>query len=463
MIRRLLGAALVWSGLLWSGAAVARPAPSDAVIAAEIRADTLRTWQAYRRDAWGHDELKPLSHAGHDWYAGSLHIAPVDGYSTLKLMGFDRETREIERYVVRDIRFDQDQFVKTYEVYQRILGGLLVMYAETGDPRILAKARDFGDRLLPAFGSPTGMPYYYVNLKTGAANGARVNVAEAASYVLEFGILSYYTRDPKYYQAGMKAERAVFSRRSPIGLVGQDIDVETGRWLTPQSHIGAYVDSYYEYMWKSWLLLGDPELKRMWDVSIGPIGRYLPDQRPDGLWYAQVDMADGHRLNRFGNVWDAYWPGLLALSGDLDRAARHADAWDGMWRRFGALPERFDYGTGEVLRANYTLNPEIMESNYYLWRYTRDPKYRERNLRYYRDLQRCCRVPGGYATLTDVRTGAKNDLMETFFIAETMKYLWLTFTPRSRFDPDDYVFTTEAHPFRRAAFDRSLAKQRLGY
>ena len=436
---------------------------ADIAIAAEIRADTLRTWEAYRRDAWGHDELRPLSHSGHDWYAGSLHIAPIDGYSTLKLMGFTAQTREIERYVVNDVRFDTDQFVKTYEVYQRILGGLLVMYADTHDPRILAKAQTFADRVLPAFASPTGMPYYYVNLKTGATKGTRVNVAEAASYVFEFGILSYYTHDPRYYQAGMKAERAVFSRRSAVGLVGQDIDVETGQWLTRQSHVGAYIDSYYEYMWKAWLLLGDPELKAMWDASLPPIRKYLADEQPGGLWFRQVDMVDGRPLNTMVNVWDAYFPGLLALSGDVTRAARHQDAWDAIWTRYGMIPERFDYASGAVVNGHYTLNPEMMESAYYLWHYTGDPKYRERNLKYYRDLQRCCRVDGGYATIADARTGEKQDIMETFFIAETMKYLWLTFVPKSVLNADDFVFSTEAHPFRRSDFNHAIAKVRLGY
>ena len=371
------------AGLLAAVPAAARAAaPDDAAVAADIRADTLRTWQAYKRCAWGHDELKPLSRSYHDWYGSPLQIAAIDGYSTLKLMGFKRETREIERYVIGQARFDRDQPVKTYEVYQRILGGLLCMYSYTHDPRILTKAEDFARRLLPAFASPTGIPYYYVNLKTGAATGNPVNVAEAASYVFEFGILSYYTHDPVFYRTGMRAERAIFARRSSIGLVGQSIDVETGKWLTDQSHVGAYIDSYYEYMYKASLLFGDPELRTMWAQSIAVINAHIAENYKGELWFAQVDRNSGVRLNRFVNVWDAYFPGLLALSGDLDRATRHQDAWDHAWDRFHMLPERFDYGTGEVVHAAYTLNPEMMESVYYLAHYTHDPRYKARNLKY---------------------------------------------------------------------------------
>ena len=458
----LAGAAgLVGAAGLAGGARAAEP--SAAAIAAEIRADTGRTWAAYTRCAWGHDELRPLTCGAHDWYGAPLGIAPVDGYSTLKLMGFDAEAARIHRFVLDDARFDRDADVKTYEMYQRILGGLLATYADTHDPRVLAKAEDFARRLLPAFASPTGIPYYYVNLKTGAVKGATVNVAEAASYVFEFGILSYYTKNPVFYQAGMKAERAIFSRRSAIGLVGESIDVETGKWLTPQSHVGAYIDSYYEYMFKASLLFGDPELNAMWRASIAAVQAHIADEHEGELWFAQVDKDTGARLNRTTNVWDAYFPGLLALSGDVARAARHQDAWDRVWRRWRMLPERFDYGTGAIEHGAYTLNPEMMESVYYLSHATHDPKWRARALGYYRDLERCCRTANGYATIKDVRTGEKTDLMETFFIAETLKYLWLTFTPERRFKADDYVFTTEAQPFRRADFDRAEARMRLGF
>jgi len=116
-----------------------------------------------------------------------------------------------------------------------------------------------------------------------------------------------------------------------------------------------------------------------------------------------------------------------------------------------------------VVHGAYTLNPEMMESTYYLAHYTHDPRYKARNLKYYRDLQRCCRTPDAYTTIKDARTGERSDLMETFFIAETMKYLWLTFVGDAGFDPDQYVFSTEAQPFRRADFDRAEARVRLSF
>ncbi len=83
-----------------------------------------------------------------------------------------------------------------------MLGGLLSAYQMTGDARLLRLAEDLGTRLLPAFDSPTGMPYMYVNLKTGRTRGARSNPAEIGTLVLEFGTLSKLTGKPVFLRQG---------------------------------------------------------------------------------------------------------------------------------------------------------------------------------------------------------------------------------------------------------------------
>ena len=70
---------------------------------------------------------------------------------------------------------------------------------------------------------------------------------------------------------------AVYSRRSELGLIGDVIDVETGEWVSTQSHICAGVDSYYEYLYKSYLMFGDPELGRIWDESSELIQKYMAE------------------------------------------------------------------------------------------------------------------------------------------------------------------------------------------
>ena len=218
-----------------------------------MKAETLRAWTAYCKYAWSHDELLPITRTYKDWYGESISIAPIDAYSTLKVMGLDDEANRIESFVVNGLTVQKNDFVKVFEVNIRVLGGLLCIYELSGNADVLRKARDMGDRLLPAFRSPTGLPYRFVNLETGATREKIVNVAEAGSYLFEFGILSYYTGDPKYYQTAKRASLEINSLRSKLGLLGRDLDVETGRWTMTQSMVGAYADSYFEYLYKSWL------------------------------------------------------------------------------------------------------------------------------------------------------------------------------------------------------------------
>ena len=101
-----------------------------------------------------------------------------------------------------------------------------------------------------------------------------------------------------------------------------------------------------------------------------------------------------------------------------------------------------------VVRPGYQLRPEIVESAYYLHHYTRDPRYLEQGRRFLDDLVRHCRTDAGYTILKSVVTKEKGDLMHSFFLAETLKYLYLLFAPDA-VDLDAVVFNTEAHPLRR--------------
>jgi len=422
---------------------------ADKRMAEKIKAEFVRSWDAYKTYAWGHDVLLPVSKSYMDWYGQSLHISPIDAYSTMKVMGLEKEAEEVQSYVVDSIDFDKDFYVKTFEVNIRILGGLLAMYEFSGDKKVLAKAEDFGKRLFPAFNSPTGIPYYWVNLKTGQAKGEVVNMAEGGSCLLEMGMLSRYTGNPLYYEKAKNASMAIFNRRSSIGLIGESINVETGAWTDSISHIGCCIDSYYEYLYKCWLLFKDKDIKNAWDQSIASIQKYIADEVDSSLWYSQVNMNTGKRVNRVVTLYDAYFPALLALSGDLDRAARLQASWNNLWVKNGLEPMVYDYGKKEILNASYDLNPEIIESSYYLYYFTGDKKYREMASQYFSDLMAYCRTDVAFTNIKDVITKEQKDHMETFFLAETMKYLYLTFANPEGINPEDCVFSTEAHPFRK--------------
>jgi len=424
-------------------------APSPGPMALQVRSEFLYAWNAYKQYAWGHDELKPLSKSYHDWHDRTLLMTPVDALDTMILMGLKDEADKTREFIAKNLSFDQDIEVKNFEITIRLLGGLLSSYQLSGDERLLDLADNLGTRLLPAFNSPTGMPYMYVNLKTGKTRGAVSNPAEIGTLLLEFGTLSKLTGKAIYYDKAKRAVVELYSRRSELGLVGSTINVETGKWIDTTSHISGGIDSYYEYLLKSWLLFDDKDCKKMWEASVKAVNKYLADNTRTGLWYGQVDMNTGKRISTQYGALDAFFPAVLARAGDLDRARKLQESSYKMWTTFGIEPETLDYTTMKIVSPGYQLRPEIMESAYYLNYFTKDPRYVEMGSTFLLGLVRYCKADAGYAALNNVETKTKRDNMESFFLAETLKYLYLLFAPREALDLTKVVFNTEAHPLRR--------------
>src|SRR6266850_559150 len=418
-------------------------------LAARVRTEFLHAWNNYERYAWGHDALRPLSKAPHNWYEQSLLMTPVDALDTLILMKLDAEAAKAQALIVSELSFDRDIYVKNFEITIRLLGGLLSGYQLTGDKRLLTLSEDLGNRLLPAFNSPTGLPYVYVNLKTGQVRDPKTNPAETGTLLLEFGTLSKLTGKPIYYEKAKRALMETFKRRSAIGLVGSTIDVETGAWMDADSHISGGIDSYYEYLWKCWLLFGDNDCQEMWQASISAVNKYLADDVRGELWYGHADMNTGRLTASQYGALDAFFPALLGHSGDVARARRLQDSSFKMWNMHEIEPEIIDYKTMQIVYNGYHLRPEIVESTYYLHHFTHDPQYRKMGEKIFDDFVKYCRVDAGYAALQDVVTKEKRDEMESFVLAETFKYFYLLFASPDTLDFDKVVFNTEAHPLRR--------------
>src|SRR5215211_2995722 len=423
---------------------------SNKKLAAEVKAEFLHAWNGYKKYAWGHDDLKPLSKTHHDWYPQPLMMTAVDSLDTMIIMGLDDEATATKQYLLDNLSFDKDIEVQNFEITIRLLGALLTNYQLTGDKRLLNLAEDLGNRLLPVFDSPTGLPYRYVNLKTGKVSKPVSNPAETGTLIIEFGTLSKFTGKPIFYDNAKRALIETYNRRSKIGLVGEGINVETGTWTNTDSHVSGAIDSYYEYLLKCSLLFGDPDCKRMWNESIVAINKYLADEPGDSeLWYGHADMNTGVRRATTYGALDAFFPAVLALSGDLKRAQRLQDSSFRMWNHAGVEPEEFNYRTQNITSPGYPLRPEIVESTYYLYRYTKDERYLQMGERLWRDFVKHCRTQDGYAALKSVVTKEKNDSMQSFLFAETFKYFYLLFSPPGTLDFDKVIFNTEAHPIRR--------------
>jgi len=417
--------------------------------ATRAQTEFLHAWNGYERYAWGHDALRPLSKTPRDWYGQSLLMTPVDALDTLILMHLDAEAERARSLIVSELSFDRDIYVKNFEITIRLLGGLLSSYQLTGDKHLLSLAEDLGNRLLPVFNSPTGLPYVYVNLRNGQTRDPVTNPAETGTLLIEFGTLSKLTGKRVFYEKAKQALVETFRRRSPLGLVGEGINADTGAWTDTDSHIGGGIDSYYEYLWKCWLLFGDADCRDMWEASISAVNKYLADETDGGLWYGHADMQTGKRTKTQYGALDAFFPALLALSGDPNRARRLQASSFKMWNLYGIEPETLDYKTMRVVDGSYRLRPEIVESTYYLYHYTGDRAYRLMGQKMFDDFVKYCRTDSGYAALADVISKGQVDEMESFVLAETFKYFYLLFASPETLQFDKVIFNTEAHPLRR--------------
>ncbi|HSP88371.1 MAG TPA: glycoside hydrolase family 47 protein [Ignavibacteriaceae bacterium] len=415
----------------------------------KVKQEFLHSWNAYQKYAWGHDDLKPLSKSWRDWYSESLLMTAIDALDALYIMGFKQKADYVKEFIINNISFNKDFFVKNFEITIRILGGLLSSYQITNDERLLNLADDLGKRLLPVFNSKTGMPYMFVNLKTGEVKGEISNPAEIGTLLIEFGTLSKLTNNPVYFDKAKKALVELFNRRSSIGLVGTKINVESGEWVDSTNHISGMIDSYYEYLLKGWILFEDEDCKKMWEASIQYVNKYLAHKSETGLWYRQVNMFSGNQISTRYGALDAFFPAVLVLSGDTLRAKELQESSFKMWNLHGIEPEEIDYSTMEVTYPAYPLRPEIIESAFYLYFFTKDEQYLTMGKVILDNLIKYCKVDEGYVSLKDVITKEKKDEMESFFLTETLKYLYLLFEPDNTIDLKRVVFNTEAHPIKK--------------
>lgn len=447
-----LGRRSFLTGVLATGAGrtLARSAERDwAALAREVR-DAMRwAWAQYRSHAWGKDEIKPRSGGSSSFPLKDHHLglSLIEAMDTLWVMALDDEFAAALAWVKDELSFDVDGEVSVFESSIRLVGGLLSAHHACGDPVLLAKARDLADRLRPAFATPTGFPYRYVNLRTGAVRDTATNPAEIGTYLPEWGTLSRLTGDRTYHDLARQAAVALFARRSKLDLLGTRIHALTGAWLDPRATIGSCADSYYEYLWDSWQLFGDREMLTMYRTCTAAILKHQADRRGGALWFADVDMTTGARLNTRQDELAAFYAGLLAQGGDQAAGAAYAESWSAVQDRYGVLPEEWDYATGTPTQRSNALRPELADSAFTLWLIDGHPRWRELGARHFLAMKRWNRAPFGYADLADVtaRPMVQNDHCPGYWWSEQMKYYYLLFADTPRFDYRRNYLSTEGN------------------
>lgn len=439
-----------------AGAALLVPHRADAesrdwaALGADVKAEMAWAWDQYREHAWGKDEIKPVS-GGHSSFpikqGPHLGLTIVEALDTLWLMGLDSRFEAGVDWIKAELSFDVDGEVSVFETTIRLVGGLLSAHLACGDRMLLDKARDLADRLLPAFATPTGFPYRFVNLRTGAARDSLTNPAEIGTLMSEWGTLSRLTGDPRYRDITRRAAVALFAKRSAIGLLAVGIDALTGEWRERRATVGSCADSYYEYLWDAWALFGDAECRQMYEVLTSAILRHQLVWTPDGAWIADVDFETGAIVNGEQDELSAFYGGLLAQGGAPATGAALVRSWAAVQDRFGVLPEGYDYRTGKALQPTNALRPELADAAFNLWLLDRDAQWRDVVRTHYLAMKRWNKTAHGYTDLADVTASPKRqaDHCPGYWWSEQMKYYYLIFADCPRFDYRSNVLTTEGN------------------
>uniref|UniRef100_A0A3P9NQ96 alpha-1,2-Mannosidase n=1 Tax=Poecilia reticulata TaxID=8081 RepID=A0A3P9NQ96_POERE len=410
---------------------------------------------SYMKYAYPADELMPLSCKGR--VLVFLLVARAQVLN--KLDEFDDAVKK----AVRDVRLDNDVVVSVFETNIRVLGGLLGghvmadLLRQRGErmqwyrDELLHMAVELGHRLIPAFNTSSGLPYPKVNLRYGILNPLSRTGTEsdtctacAGTIILEFAALSRLSGESVFEEHARKALDVLWERRQRgSDLVGTVINIHNGEWVRKDSGVGAGIDSYYEYLMKAYILLGDDTFLQRFNTHYSAIMKYI--SQPPLLLNVHMHNPTVSVRSWMDSLL-AFFPGLQVLTGDLKPAIETHEMLYQVTKQHKFLPEAF---TTEfrVHWGQHLLRPEFAESTYYLYKATGDPYYLRVGQSIVEKLNAFARVPCGFAAVQDVRTGTHEDRMDSFFLAEMFKYLYLLFSEKSQLliNLDDYIFTTEAH------------------
>ncbi|KAF2638040.1 seven-hairpin glycosidase [Massarina eburnea CBS 473.64] len=334
--------------------------------------------------------------------------------------------------------------------------------------------------------------------------------ASPGTITLEFSRLSQITGDSKYYAAVSHVMDLFYEHQNETKLPGmwpmmvsmRREDVVSGYQFT----IGGNADSLYEYLPKAHALLGsaDPSSKKYEVMS-----RTFMDTAMSNLFFhpmipgdedilisGNVDvLGTGPSLDPESEHLSCYIGGLYALGGRLLENEKYLDAGAKLargcayaYKSFpsGMMPERYNMvkcpgpdpkqsctwdqslwvterekrtqykdhlplGFTTAKDPRYILRPEAIESVFILWRITGQEEWRDTAWRMFEAVVKATDTEMANAAVEDVTVeggGEKTDYMESFWIAETLKYYYLCFAHTDLVSLDEFVLNTEAHPLK---------------
>ncbi|XP_017551281.1 mannosyl-oligosaccharide 1,2-alpha-mannosidase IA isoform X2 [Pygocentrus nattereri] len=431
-------------------------------------------WDNYKQYAWGKNELRPLTRNGHigTMFGGLRGASIVDSLDTLYIMGLTEDYQEAKEWVHNNLDLNSNGEASLFEVNIRYVGGLLSAYYLTGEEVFKQKVLELGEKLLPAFSTPTGIPRGVINLGSGtswswgwASAGSSI-LAEFGTLHLEFVHLSELSGNPIYTEKVANIRKLLDKIEKPHGLYPNFLSPVSGNWVQHHVSLGGLGDSFYEYLIKSYLMSDktDEQAKRMYYSALEAIEANMVQKSPGGLTYV-AEWRGGVLDHKMGHL-ACFSGGMVGIGADhgtlekrqhyLDLAAEITHTCHESYSRSATKlgPEAFRFDGGAEATATrlsdryYILRPEVIESYMYMWRLTHDPKYRQWGWEAVEALEKHCRVDSGYSGIRDVyaSTVSHDNMQQSFFLSETLKYLYLLFSDDDLLPLDDWVFNTEAHP-----------------
>ncbi|KAH6640557.1 glycoside hydrolase [Chaetomium tenue] len=488
------------------------------------RADAVKeafqvSWDGYYEHAFPHDSLRPVSNGYADDRNG-WGASAVDAFSTALVMEDWDVIDQILEYVPT-IDFNKTETeVSLFETTIRYLGGLVSAYdlltgplrdrvKQTPDVKaVLTQAKRLANNLKIGFDTPSGVPDNNLYFNPPRKGGSTTNgIATIGTLVLEWTRLSDLTRDPEYAKLSQKAESYLLKPQpswseSFPGLIGTNVRLEDGKFVDGNGGWGGGTDSFYEYLIKMYLYDPDrfPDYRDRWIAAADSSIKYLvshPTTKPDLTFLA---MWQGKELRFVSQHLACFNGGNFILGGLTLNEPKYTDFGlllvDGCRATYTATatgigPETFRWQDSTrplnatnnppapadqaafyedagfwISSANYVLRPEVIESYYYAYRATGDPKYQEWAWEAFERVNRTCRVGSGYSSVKDVNKeggGGFDDFQESFWFAEVLKYSYLIHSEDAPWQvkadhTNEFVFNTEAHPVRVAAGRETLKR-----
>ena len=353
-------------------------------------------WDSYVDKAWGTDELLPRSGRGKQSFGG-LGATIIDSLDTLFIMGLDEEYEKAKSWVL-NLDFNRNFGASVFETTIRVLGGLMSAYYLSGDRLYVDKAKELADKLSPAFNTPTGVAMSQINLASGHAHtvgwtGGRAILAEFSTLQMEFYAVARETGDMKYRHLAEKGVKRIYTHNQKAGLLPLYLDTNGGVWSGKIS-FGAMGDSYYEYLLKCWVQSGkSPDMEyskilfanAMMEADAQLIKTTTEDHR---MYIADMDHGQlVHKMDHLACFAAGMWA-LGYMQEEFHDQERYKEIAAGITETCYQMyhmnpshlaPENVNFQSGKMTNGvRYNIQrPEAVEAIFYMWRLTKDKKYRE--------------------------------------------------------------------------------------